>query len=143
MSLLRGQSAPVTRAGCLILILGMTALAGCGGAAGDLLAFEVSGGFQGAKTTITVTGDGRGTCDRGLMRPVDGPTLIEARELQRELAPLASAAREFGAPGADQRQYVVRMREGSVRWPEGGEDLPPVLGRAVLLERALEQQLCE
>lgn len=127
----------------LILLIPVVAgLAGCGGAAGDLLAFEVSGGFQGGTTAITVTGDGRGTCDRGPVRPVDGPTLLGARELQRELAPLASSARDFGAPGADQRQYVVRMREGSVHWPEGGKDLPPVLGRAVVLERTLEKQLC-
>ena len=124
------------------MLLVAVGLAACGGAAGDLLAFEVSGGFQGGAREITVTGDGRGTCDRGPVQPVDGPTLLDARELQRELAPLASSAREFGAPGPDQREYVVRMREGSVRWPEGGEDLPPVLGRAVVLERALEQQLC-
>lgn len=120
----------------------MIALAGCGGSSGDLIAFEVSGGFQGKATTISVTEDGRGSCDQEPLRPIAGQTLLEARDLQRALAPLAATAREFGKPGPDQRSYVVRMREGSVTWPEGGRDLPPELGRAVVLERSLEQQLC-
>jgi hypothetical protein len=120
----------------------MIALTGCGGLSGDLVAFEVSGGFQGGTTTISVTEDGRGSCDQGPLRAIDGQTLLEARDLHRVISPLAASAREFGRPGPDQRQYVIRMREGSVTWPEGGSDLPPELGRAVLLERSLERQLC-
>jgi hypothetical protein len=130
----------VTRALPTLAVLAL--LAGCGGSSGDLIAFEVSGGFQGGTTTISVTEDGRGSCDQGPLQAIEGQTLLEARDLHRALGPLAASAREFGEPGPDQRQYVVRMQEGSVSWPEGGRDLPPELGRAVVLERSLEQQLC-
>jgi len=126
----------------LFILLTAALLAGCGGTSGDLLAMEVSGGFQPKTVAITVTDDGRGTCNRGALKPVTGQTLLDAREIQRELAPYANQARVFPAAGADQRQYELRMREGAVTWPEGGQDLPPALGRAVLLERSLEQQLC-
>ncbi len=117
-------------------------LSGCGGSAGDLIAFEVSGGFQAVDIGITVTDDGRGSCDSGPLKPITGQTLLDARELKRELVPLANQAKEYPTPGPDQRQYVIRMQEGTVTWPEGTQGLPPALGKAVLLERSLEQQLC-
>lgn len=127
----------------LILATSAVLLAGCGGEAGDLLALEVSGGFEPVSLGITVTDDGRGRCDGGPLKVITGQTLLNARELKRELVPLAEQAREFPAAGADQRQYVIRMREGTVTWAEGAEGLPPALGRAVVLERSLESQLCE
>jgi hypothetical protein len=126
----------------LLILTAVVALAGCGGTSGDLIAIEVSGGFQPKTVAITVTDDGRGTCDRGPLKPISGQTLLDAREIQRELAPYANQARVFPSAGADQRQYELRMREGAVTWPEGGQGLPPALGKAVLLERSLEQQLC-
>jgi hypothetical protein len=89
-----------------------------------------------------VTGDGRGSCDRRRPEPISSQALLDARELQRELAPLARRAASFPETGADMRRYVVRMREGSVSWSEDVSGLPAPLGRAMTLERDLEAQLC-
>ena len=116
--------------------------AGCGGSAGDLLAIEVSGGFQGREVRLTVTSDGRGRCNDGELRALASELVIEARELERDLGGLAEDGASFEEPGADRRQFVARTRAGTVRWTEGASELPSVLPRAVLIERQLEQQLC-
>lgn len=116
--------------------------AGCGGEAGDLLAVETSGGFEGDAVRLTVTSDGRGRCDAGELRPLPSERVIDAREIERELTPLAEDGASFGEPSADRRGFVARMRAGTVRWAEGEPGLPPILPRTVLLARELERELC-
>ena len=133
-------------------------LAACGGEAGDLLALEVSGGFQEQPLRLTVTEDGRGSCDGGELQPIPSQRLIEARDLERDLGGLAEDGASFGPPGAvddgregerggaedaeDRRRYVARTRAGTVRWVEGSPELPEVLPRAALLAQQLEDDLC-
>lgn len=128
-----------------LLLLGAAALiplGGCGGTAGDLIAIEVSGGFEPRAVEVSVTGDGRARCGRGALEPLPGELLLDARELERQLSPLAVAARSFGSAGGDRRVYSARMVAGAVRWVEGAPDLPPALGAAVVLQRALEREIC-
>ena len=116
-------------------------LAGCGGEAGDLMAIEVSGGAAGAKRTIVITGDGRGSCNGGEREHVDSDDLVEARDVERDIEELADDSRTFpGRPG--RRRYVVRTDDGVVRWSEGTPGLPEVLPRAALLTLRLERALC-
>ena len=63
-------------------------------------------------------------------------------ELQRELGDLAEEGATFdeGRPGA--ARYVVRIKAGTVRWVEGGPDLPPELPRTQLLALRLDRLLC-
>jgi hypothetical protein len=136
------QAAAPLRAATLAAVAAL-ALVACGGEAGDLLALEISGGFQPEAVRLTVTEDGRGTCDGGELRPIPGERLIEARDLERDLEGLARDGASFGAPSAaDARSYVARTREGTVRWVEGAPDLPEVLPRAALLAQQLEEELC-
>jgi hypothetical protein len=122
---------------------GAVALSACGGEAGDLLALEVSGGLQEAPLRLTVSEDGRGTCDGGELRPISGDLLIDARDVERDLEPLAEDGASFGSDDRRRRDYVARTRAGIVRWVEGGEDLPEVLPRAALLAQALQDELCD
>lgn len=139
------------------------ALSACGGEAGDLLALEASGGPQEEPLRLTVTEDGRGTCDRGELgmagplEPIPSERLIEARDVERELEGLAQDGAAFtrddaAAGGSDQeaqpagagvRRYVARTRAGTVRWVEGAPELPEILPRAALLAEQLEDDLCE
>ena len=119
-----------------------TVFAGCGGEAGDLLAVEISGGFEGDTVRLTVTSDGRGRCDTSELRPLPSDRVIEAREVERELTPLAEEGASFGDPGADRRGFVARTRAGTVRWVEGERGLPPILPQTVLLARELQRELC-
>ena len=125
-----------------IAVAAALAVSACGGEAGDLLALEVSGGLQDAPLRLTVTEDGRGTCDGGELRPISGDLLIDARDVERDLEPLAEDGASFGSDDR-RRNYVARTRAGTVRWVEGGEDLPEVLPRAALLAQALQDELCD
>jgi hypothetical protein len=116
-------------------------LAGCGGEAGDLMAIEVSGGAAGAKRTIVITGDGRGSCNDSERENVDSDDLVEARDVERDIEELADDSRQF-PERAGRRRYVVRTDDGVVRWSEGTTGLPDVLPRTALLALKLERALC-
>jgi hypothetical protein len=116
-------------------------LAGCGGSAGDLMSISVSGGFAPTKHTIVVSGDGRGSCDRGPLKELPSDRVIDAREIEKDAADLARRAATY-PPSPDARQYTLRTKAGTVRWGEGRPGLPTVLARAQLLELQLQRILC-
>lgn len=118
-------------------------LSACGGEAGDLLALEVSGGFERAAVRLTVTEDGRARCNEGELRPISNDTLLDAREVERELEGLAADGATFGRRAPEHRRaYVARTRAGTVRWVEGAAGLPRALPGAALLAQELERELC-
>jgi hypothetical protein len=117
-------------------------VAGCGGGAGDLLSITASGGPEGARHEVVVSGDGRGSCDRGPLKQLPSDRVIDAREIEHEVADLAKRAAEYPQrPGA--RSYTLNTKAGEVRWSEGDRGLPAVLPRTQLLELQLERILCK
>lgn len=131
------------RRAALACTAAMAALAGCGGGAGDLLAIQVSGGFAPQQHVYVVSGDGRGSCDRGDLHDLPSARVIDAREIAREAADLAKRGAEYPAPGtADARSYVLRTIDGDVHWSEAARGLPSVLPRAQLLALQLDRITC-
>jgi hypothetical protein len=126
----------------VIAVAAAVAAGGCGGSAGDLIAIEVSGGFEGARRALVVTEDGRGRCDGSELRPIESQTLIDAREVQRDVSDLAGEGARFDGPRTDRRLYAVRTRDGTVRWVEGAPGLPKALPEAAQLALRLERELC-
>ena len=118
------------------------ALAGCGGSPGDLLAIETSGGVAGRDQEIVVRGDGQATCNGKPTADLDSAALIDARAIERELTDLAGRAATYEGPGGDATTYVVRTKDGTVRWQEGARGLPPVLPRAQLFALQQGRRLC-
>ena len=117
------------------------ALAGCGGDPGDLLSIDASGGVAGGKHTVVVSGDGRGSCDRGPLKQLPADRVIDARGIERDAGDLARRAAEYPArQGA--RRYVMNTKDGEVRWSERTPGLPSVLPRAQLLQLQLQRLLC-
>jgi hypothetical protein len=127
----------------LVLLAVLAAVAGCGGESGDLMSIETSGGPAGtAKHTIVVTGDGRGSCDRGADKLLPSERVIDARVIEKDLGDLVRQAADYPQrPGA--RRYTVKTGDGDVRWSEGTPGLPEVLPRAQLLALQLERILCK
>jgi hypothetical protein len=125
----------------LVCALAVLLLAGCGGGAGDLLSIGVSGGIAPRRHTIVVSGDGRGSCDRGPLKEIPSDRVIDAREIERDVADLAKRSATY-PPAPDARAYVLRTKAGTVRWSEAGRGLPSVLPRAQLFELQLERLLC-
>ena len=116
-------------------------LAGCGGGAGDLLSITVSGGFTGGRHTIVVSGDGRGSCDRGPLKELPSDRVIDARRIEHDVADLARRATSY-PPSPDARAYTLNTKDGVVEWSEGRPGLPLVLPRAQLLGLQLQRLLC-
>lgn len=121
--------------GSLVLPLCLLA-AGCGGESGDLIAIEEGG------TEVIVADNGRGSCNEGEAQTVPSDLLIDAREVERELGELAEDGATYPATGNDQREYVVRVKAGTVRFAEGEEGMPEVLPKTQLLAVRLERLLC-
>ena len=129
-------------AAAVLLAALAVAVAGCGGDSGDLMSIEISGGPAGTVAhTIVVTGDGRGSCDKGAEKLLPSARVIDARVIEKDLGDLVRKAADYPArPGT--RRYTVRTGDGDVTWSEGTPALPSVLPRAQLLALQLERLLC-
>ena len=127
---------PATAAAAAVAI----ALAGCGTKTEDLMAIDVSGGPARVHETLRVTNDGRASCG-GPLSQLPSQTLLDAREVKRDLRPLARRGASFPSPRSGARRYVFRSFDGTVRWGEAAPG-PPALARATLLALRLERSLC-
>jgi hypothetical protein len=119
----------VSRAAWLAVLACVAVLSasGCGGSTGDLLAIEVSGGIAAPARPdrIVVQSDGRASCNRGRPQEIPSQTLLDAREVERDIKPLADRGASYPAQGA-----------------EGERGLPKPLPKAELLTLRLRRQLC-
>jgi hypothetical protein len=117
--------------------------AGCGGEAGDLMAIEIAKGPAiGRELNIVVGSDGRASCNDRPEESIPSDLLIDARELERDLGDLAEEGAFFEPTGPGWREYVVRIKAGTVRWSEGDRGLPRELPRTQLLALRLDRLLC-
>jgi hypothetical protein len=124
-------------------LLAALVVAGCGGEAGDLMAIEIAKGpARGRELDIVIKSDGRGTCNGRDEETIPSELVIDARELERDLGDLAEQGAFFEPTGAGRREYVVRIKAGTVRWSEGDRGLPRELPRTQLLALKLDRLLC-
>jgi hypothetical protein len=128
-------------AGAVGLALG---LAGCGagGPAHDLFLVQRGGAVPGARLALRVTDDGRASCNRGPLVDISSAQLITARELQRDLEPLAK--RRFALPpGAGSvLRYRVVLEDGAVRFADDSRGQPAALFRLAKLTRDVARGPC-
>ncbi len=120
------------------------ALAGCGAGAParDLFLVQRGGTIPGARLALRITDDGRVSCNRGPLVDITSAQLITARELERDLEPLAK--RRFAlATGADSiLRYRVVLEEGAVRFADDSRGQPPALFRLAKLTRDVARGPC-
>jgi hypothetical protein len=119
------------------------ALAGCGGTAGDLLSIHASGGVAGGTHTVVVSGDGRGSCDRGPLKELPSDRVIDARAVERDAGDYAKKAADYPSTATNARSFTLRTKDGVVHWSERSPGIPSVLPRAQLLDAQLQQLLCK
>jgi hypothetical protein len=119
-------------------VAGAIALAGCGTAAEDLMAINVTGGRVPTTERIRVTNDGRASCG-GPLQPIPSGMLLDAREVKRDLRPLARRGARFPGPGGE-RHYLFRSFDGTVQWTESARR--PALGHATAFTLRLTRALC-
>lgn len=117
------------------------ALTGCGGPAGDLIAISVTGGGT-PHARYVVTGDGLGSCDGAKEKTLPSKTVLDAREVERELTDYAKKRSSFANGPAGARRYVASTKDGIVTWTEGARGAPTVIGKAILLTQEMKSDLC-
>ncbi len=129
---------------CRVGAVVVLALGGCGAEAADLFLVERAGTIPGARLTLRVTDDGRVSCNGSALVDIPSRELIAAREIARDLAPLALARRTLG-PGtgpASILRYRVRTKDGAVAWNDTSPRQLPVLFRLGKLTRDLARGPC-
>jgi hypothetical protein len=126
----------------LALALAAPPLAGCGTEGHDLFVVERAGTIPGAGLQLRVTDDGRASCNRGALVDITSAQLIDARDLARELAPLAR--RRFAlAPGPGSvLRYDVVLEDGRVRFADTSRGQPAPLFRVAKLTRDIARGPC-
>jgi hypothetical protein len=131
----------VAAVGCA-WVAAAAALAGCGGEAHDLFVVQRDGSVPGASLALRVTDDGRASCNRGPLVDITSAQLIDARELQRDLAPIA-ARRLALAPGRGSvLRYRVTLEDGAVRFADTSRGQSPPLFRVAKLTRDIARGPC-
>jgi hypothetical protein len=118
------------------------ALAGCGGASADLFAIDRTGDGPGARFRVVVNDGGTLSCDSGKSREMPPEMLLEARDVQRELAVPAEEGLVLGPEPGSVLQYDVQTPDGRVQFADNSRGRPPVLDRVVVLVRQAATEVC-
>jgi hypothetical protein len=118
------------------------ALAGCGGAPGDILGLGISGGLQRNAVRMHVEENGRASCNKNRLHQLPSAQILDARNVVRDAKTLAQSGASFGTPGSQQRNFQLRTPDGTVNWTEAAPGMPPVLSDAEALALEMERELC-
>jgi hypothetical protein len=126
----------------LALALAAPALAGCGTEGHDLFVVERAGTIPGAGLQLRVTDDGRASCNRGALVDITSAQLIDARELARDLAPLAERRLALAPGPGSVLRYDVVLEDGRVRFADTSRGQPAPLFRVAKLTRDIARGPC-
>jgi hypothetical protein len=118
------------------------AACGAGAPAHDLFLVQRAGSIPGARLALRVTDDGRASCNRGPLVQITSAQLIAARELQRDLDPLAKRRFALAPGGGSVLRYRVVLEDGAVRFADDSRGQPPALFRLAKLTRDVARGPC-
>jgi hypothetical protein len=122
-------------------------LAGCGDTSADLFAVTrtpVAGGGAPASTPtlmIVARDDGTVTCD-GSRRALPGSLLLDARQLQRDLASAATHGVVLAPGPRPVYSYSVRTPAGTARFADDSPRQPNAFQRLAYFMLQVEQRVC-
>jgi hypothetical protein len=125
----------------------VSSLGGCGDTAADLFAVTRSpvagGGAPPATPTLTIVArdDGTVTCD-GSRRTLPGSLLLDARQLQRDLASAATNDVSLAPGPRPVFSYLVRTPSGTVRFADDSPRQPNAFQRLAYFMLQVEQRVC-
>jgi hypothetical protein len=133
----------VTRAPAALAVLAI-GLAGCGAGAPahDLFLVQRDGTIPGARLALRVTDDGRASCNRGALVDITSAQLITAREVARDLEPLAKRRFALRPGRGSVLRYRVVLEEGAVRFADDSRGQPASLFRLAKLTRDVARGAC-
>jgi hypothetical protein len=133
----------VRRAALALALAALTlGLAGCGTEGHDLFVVQRAGSIPGARLALRVTDDGRASCNRGALVDITSAQLIDARELARDLAPLAERRLALAPGPGSILRYRVVLEQGAVRFADTSRGQPAPLFRVAKLTRDIARGAC-
>jgi hypothetical protein len=116
-------------------------LAGCGAPAADLFEVTRSGSDTNANLKLLVSDDGSVTCN-GTRHEVSGPTLLDARELTRDLSKQAELNLTL-PPGKNALlSYRVRMQAGTIAFADTSRPLPASFAQLQVFTKHVSEDVC-
>ena len=119
-----------------------SALAGCGTPSADLFAVERTGSIEGARLNLIIGDGGAVQCDGRAGSRLTDQQLLDARELERDLAKEAERGLRLPRNPNSVLQYTVHGGDGTVSFADNSRGKPPVLDRLVFFVRQVAQQRC-
>jgi hypothetical protein len=120
----------------------VTVAAACGQRSADLFVVERSGSIPGARLSLHVSDDGTARCNRGERRRLADPQLLTARQLARELEPLAARRLSLPAARGSVLRYRVRLATGVVTFSDNSPGLRPAMARTQAFTRSVATATC-
>jgi hypothetical protein len=133
------------RRGALAALLGAllaVGAAGCGNEGHDLFVVQRGGSIPGARLALRVTDDGRASCNRRPLVEITSAQLIDARELERDLGPLAKRGLALAPGPGSVLRYRVVLEDGSVRFADTSRGQTAPLFEVAKLTRDIARGPC-
>ena len=123
---------------CLLLAALAT---GCGAPSADLFEVTRSGSDTNANLNLLVSDDGYVTCN-GTRHEVPGKTLLDARELTRELGKQAELNLALPAGKNPILEYKVRMQAGTIAFADTSRPLPASFAQLQVFTKHVSEDIC-
>ena len=114
-------------------------LAGCGGESADL--FEVQRSGPGA-VDLVVNDGGTATCDKGEAKALPGKSLLDARELARQLEKQATLSIELPKGPSAIRRYEVRTQAGRTSFWDTSPNAPKAFSELQVFTKKIVAEVC-
>jgi hypothetical protein len=132
----------VRRAALAALAGAALALTACGSEPADLFVVQRAGAIPGARLTLRVTDDGRASCNRRPLVDITSEQLVDARDIERSLEPLARRGLALRPRSGSILRYRVVTEEGALRFADTSRGQPQPLFALAKLTRDVARQAC-
>lgn len=116
--------------------------AGCGPRPADLFVVQRAGTIPAADLTLRVSDGGLVSCNGGSPRRLPDQLLLDARELTRQLTPLAKRRLRLAPGPGSVLSYRVQMPDGTIAFSDTSPSLPAPARRVQGLVRQVSKGVC-
>ena len=115
----------------------------CGTPLPDLFDVTRSGRDPNANVTMLVNDGGTVKCNKLEPKALDGPRLLEARDLARELSKQAELAIELPPGEGATLRYRVRTEAGTVAFSDRSTGRPAAFNRLIAFTANVTENVCK
>ena len=124
-----------------LAVLAALLCAGCGAPPADLFVVKRSGADRNANLTLLVADDGSVTCN-GKPHEIPGKTLLQARELTRDLSKQAELNLALPPGPHPVLSYTVRRQAGTIAFADTSRPLPRSFTELTAFTKDVSEDVC-